>query len=364
MTDPGTPGNESIAAANGRPGVLTHALRILGVVAGFSLFGWCLVLAFGNEQNRDGLKRLGQAGPTEVALLIGLALLAIVLNGLVFWATLAPVKRLRVLDVIAVNAIATFLASLPFKISVMVRVAIHRKRDGVELATMGPWFAAMAMMMLGSLGPVAVASVAVGEINARWLGIMGGLTVASWAITVLLARGVADGRGLRILRAIASRQPVRAIEHALHAPVMTKLDGGLAMLTNPWRVASIMGLRLIDIASLAARFSIAAAVLGQPIPLDDAVIVSVTFFVISVVSPTGTLGAREAGSAGVLGLIAGEADLTPFVLLPVVVSGAELLVNIAAATLGAIWLRPDKMLKGEDPTADQAPTVANESRTQ
>lgn len=330
--------------------LLGYAFRVIGILVGIGLFGWCLTIAFGKEANRDGLKRLAEASPLEIALLIGLALLGIVLNGLVFWATIRPIQRLKSLDVIAVNAIATFLASLPFKISVMVRVAIHRKRDGVELATMGPWFAAMALMMAGTLGPIALASIVARELNLNWWGIAGGGVLAAWAITVLIARAVAGGRGLGVLQAIVRRQPIRLVERALHAPVMTKLDAGLAMLTDPTRVAGIMALRLIDIAALAMRFLVAAAILGQDLSLGDAVIVSVTFFVLSVVSPTGTLGAREVGSAGVLSLIAGDLNLTDFVLLPVVVSGAELLVNVGAATLGAAWLRPDRLLRSEDPT--------------
>lgn len=348
------PEPEPNAEPKAGPSAMGYVLRGLAFLGGIGLFVWCLFIAFGNEKNRDGLLRLSEATPAQIALLTSLAFLAIVLNGAVFWATLVPVKRLRLTDVIAVNAIATFLASLPFKISVMVRVAIHRKRDGVELVTVGPWFAAMALMMAGTLGPVVVASAFAGELDARWIAIAGGLTVFSWASVVLCARGIAGERGLGLIRSLAAAQPVKLLERAIHAPIVTKLHAGLQMLTDPVRVASIMGLRVIDIFALAARFWVAAQILGQPVAFGDAIILSVVFFVISVVSPTGTLGAREAGTAGTLALLVGEGGIESIqehVLLPVVVSGAELIVYIITATIGAFWLRPDKLLKGADPTA-------------
>jgi hypothetical protein len=61
----------------------------------------------------------GEAAPGPVALLFGCSLATLALNGLIFWVVLLPEKRLRVSDTLAtVNAFATMLAYLPFKLSV------------------------------------------------------------------------------------------------------------------------------------------------------------------------------------------------------------------------------------------------------
>ena len=57
-------------------------------------------------------------------------------------------KRLGAIEIIAVNSLCTFLAVLPFKISVLARAAIHHKRDGVTFRQIVAWFAGITVMGL------------------------------------------------------------------------------------------------------------------------------------------------------------------------------------------------------------------------
>lgn len=341
-----------------RSGAWRVASRVAAVLLSVGLLGGTLWFALGNEANRDAIGRLADASQSQVLGLVGLSVLAIVLNGLIFWLLILPVKQIGLVGTIATNAIATFLASVPFKLSVMARVAIHVRRDGVPLAYVGPWFAAIAASLAGSIGPLVVAAYFQRDaINARWVGIAGGLVLASWGAMVLLARSLGNGRGIGWLRAIGRKQPIQAVEDLVHTPFVTKLDEGLGMLCDPVTVGMVLVIRLLDLMGVAGRFLIAASVIGIEMTFADAFIYAITYFVIGVVSPTGSLGAREGGTALVAVLLADEDAQRVLAVVPIVVGGAELLVNAACAGLGVVYVRPDRLLQArgaDDPAGDPA----------
>jgi hypothetical protein len=99
-------------------------VQALGFVLALVLLGWCIRAAL-SEENREQLERLGNASAGQVLLLLGLSAATLLLNGLLFWVTLRPVQRVPVVDHLATNALATFLALLPFKLGTLVRVAIN-----------------------------------------------------------------------------------------------------------------------------------------------------------------------------------------------------------------------------------------------
>src|SRR5690606_21428503 len=113
----------------------------IGFLVGLALLGWCVSIALSPE-NREQLDRLADAGWRPIALLVVLSGLSLALNGAIFWLVLLPARRLRAADVIATNALATFLAYLPFKISLIVRALIHQRRDRVPLVLLGAWMSA------------------------------------------------------------------------------------------------------------------------------------------------------------------------------------------------------------------------------
>ncbi|HRQ74272.1 MAG TPA: hypothetical protein PLU35_14715, partial [Phycisphaerales bacterium] len=132
---------------------LRLAVQGLGFVAGLVLLGWCVRAALSPE-NREQLSKLGDAPAWAVAALLGLSVASVALNGLAFWCALLPARRLHASDVIATNALATFLNYLPFKLSAISRVVIHNRRDRVPLLTIGGWFGAVLGVMVVSLAPL------------------------------------------------------------------------------------------------------------------------------------------------------------------------------------------------------------------
>lgn len=323
-------------------------LQVIGFLVGMLLLWWCARQALA-EQNRAQIQRLGEASVLDVAALAGLSLATIILNGLVFWVALRPAKRLPPLGVIATNALATFLNYLPFKLSVVARVLIHNKRDGVPILTIGAWFASVAAVLLAVYAPLVGVSLWRRSIDAVWVaaGLAG--ILASLALLIGLARLLCADRGRARIEAITRRLVPRSDPGAgrsfLQRPSVARLYAGLDMLASPSAVGAGAALRLVDITIQAARFVVAAGVLGVAISWQDAVLVACTYFLIGVASPAGQLGTREAGTTWLGGLLAlaGGADLAVVMLL---VSATESLVSLVAAGAAIIWLRPDRLLRG------------------
>ena len=349
-----------------RPGgtnPLKLALQLLGFAAGLALLAWCGTLAF-NEENRAGLQRLGDASAFELASLLLLALATLVINGSLFWVILFPVRRIGFVGLQSTNALATFLSYLPFKLSLMTRIAIHKKRDGVPIMLIGPWFAANGVTMLAVIGPIVFVSLWHQTLDATWVLAAAGLMLGAWGFTLLVARTLGGERGLSLAIAIADRQPIGLLRRAVRSDGFRKLDEGLDMLSGPWHLAATMALRLSDVVLNAFRFQVAASIVGSPLSFGEALIGSAAYFMISVVSPAGSLGAREAGSAGIMGLLA-LVDLERFALIAVVVTGTEVIVNLLGAGAGIAYLRPHRLIRGAggpdapdlpSPDADRAGT--------
>ncbi|MEZ6235801.1 MAG: lysylphosphatidylglycerol synthase domain-containing protein [Phycisphaerales bacterium] len=337
------------SAATSRPPIprlLRTTLQILGFLLGIALLWWCAGRALAPE-NREQIERVANLSPVRFALLALLSAGTIALNGLIFWITIRPVRRLGAASVTAVNALATFLNYLPFKLSVLARLLIHVRRDGVPVLTVGAWFAAVAVVMLGVYAPLVGVSLWRRGIDAWWVaGGLGGVVVAL-GIGVALARLFARDTGRDRLTHLATRVP-RAlagglITRLLATAAFSRLHAGLDMLAS-WRcVAGAAALRVLDVGVQAARFVVAAAILSQPLSWQDATLIACTYFLIGVASPAGQLGTREAGTtwlAGVLGL-AGQQDLAVVMLT---VSVIESLVSLLGAGVAIAWLRPDRLI--------------------
>lgn len=333
---------------------LRLAVQLAGFLVGLGVLAWCAKLAFG-EQNREGLERLGQASAGEVALLLALSCVGIIVNGLTFWLVLRPVRRIQLVGMLATNATATFLSYLPFKLSLMVRIAVHRRRDGVPLALIGPWFAAVGVVMVLAVAPVLLLTAWRREVDAVWVLMLAGLLVLSAGVLSSVARAIGGQRGLRLLQALADRQPVGLVRRVVRSNTFVLFDEGLAMLAGFRQALAAIGLRVIDLAAMAARFYVASRIVGTPMSPGDSLVGSVVYFFIGVFSPVGALGAREGGTAGLLSWL-GSFDLQTLALIAVVVTGAELLVTAFFAAAGIAWLRPDRLIRGatgEDlPSAD------------
>jgi hypothetical protein len=298
-------------------------LQVLGFALCLVALIWCVRAALSPE-NREQLARVTSA-PGAIAALVALTLLSLLCNGLIFWATLRPVRRVPLADMLAINALGTFLAYLPFKASMFARVAIHNRRHALPVTLTAGWFAAIAAVLLCTVGPPTAASLWRGRLDAPWwIASLGGIAALA-VVMVVVAR--------RIARWLA---PSSALTTRARA-ALANIAQAFVILADARAVAATIALRILDTAAQALRLMLAASVIGHPLAAGDAVIISVCFFVIGIVSPAGMLGVREAGAAGVAGIlaVAGSHEFAPVALL---VGSAEAVTNLAAAALGVTWL--------------------------
>ncbi len=323
---------------------LRLTLQLAGFLAGLALLVWCARLAF-SEHNRRGLERLGEASAGDVSLLLALSCVGLLVNGMTFWLVLRPVRRIELRGMLATNAVATFLSYLPFKLSVMMRVAVHRQRDSVPLALIGPWFAAVGVVMMAAIAPILLLAAWRREVDAVWLIMLAGLLVIAAGVLSTIARAIGGQRGLRLVQGLADRQPIGLVRRLVRSEMFVLFDEGLAMLASFRQALAAIGLRVLDIGAMAARFYVASRIVGSPLPAGDSLVGSVAYFFIGVFSPVGSLGAREGGTAGFVSLI-GAFDFETLALIAVVVTGAELIVTAFFAAAGIAWLRPDRLIRG------------------
>jgi len=324
---------------------LRAIVPVLGFLLSLGAMVWAVRAAL-SEDNRSQLDHLRDASPMQLITMMTLAAISVAFNGIIFWATLRPVHRIRVTDVISTNAIATFLAYLPFKLSVIVRVAIHNRRDGVPILTIGAWFAAVGAFMLLTFGPITGASVWLKNTSLLWwtlviVGVTFSTLLGSW-----VARFFAGERGLVRLK----RLPIP--DRVIDSEAGTKIRSAFVMVGD-LKAASIANLfRLLDVLAFAGRFIVAAQILNLPISASDALLLGGTYFLIGVFSPFGQIGVREAGTIGFASLVGISAEAAgadsgaaPIAVAVVFVTAVEGAVNLVCAGFGIAWLRAGRLLR-------------------
>lgn len=330
------------------------AVQIVGFAIGIVLLGWAVRMAL-RPENREQLEKLSEATPGEVMLLLVLAALSVGFNGIIFWVVINPIQRLRATDVIAVNAIATFLAYLPFKLSVVSRFVIHNRRDKVPVLTIGAWIIAEAILMGAVLGPLTLTSIWLKEVNLLWWAVsLVGIFVCTF-IGGLISRQLAGDVGLARFSRIGLGERVTGSE------AFSRVHSGFEMLGHPRATLIANAFRLIDIIGFAMRFYIAARVLELPITMQDSLLLGASYFIIGAASPAGMLGTREAGTIAVAQLVGissgalsetetGQTSITVTVLF---VTAVEAIVNLGCAGFGIAWLKARRPL---DPGGQPAET--------
>ena len=349
MTDP-TP--NLAAPVPRRRKLLRVGIQVLGFAAGVASMAWCISKAFKSDPHDpvNKFERLLHAPRHLLVAMFALSFATMVINGLLFWVGLLPVRRLRATDVVATNGISSFLAYLPLKAGAIVRVLIHNRRDGVPLLTIGAWFASMGVVIVAAFGPPLLAVLVLGPINRTWLLAVGAMEIAGGVATVVGARLFRGQRGIERLTSIADALHLPAIKRFLRSGVWSKLHPGFEMIASPWTVAASMVLRAMDVCVHSGRFLVAAAILGVELPLSQAMPISLTFFLIGVVSPAGMAGLREGAATGLAGILlakagADEDSYADFAKVALLVTATEAIVFLASAAVGIAWLRPDRLLK-------------------
>lgn len=309
---------------------LGRAAQILAAAASLGLLAWCVWLAWGRLQHADAGAILTRA-PTATAALVGLTAMSVLLSGLMFHAALAGARTIPVWRVVGVNAIASLAAFLPLKLGAFIRAAVHHRRDGLPIRLIVAWFAT------------------VGGVSALALAPFAGMS---------LLRGAADGlwwiAGAAAVALLTLAAPVVA-RFAHHRPALRALTLGSAELAaSPRRVAGPVLFRLLDGASVAARFVVAGHLVGSPLSWSTAIALAPVFVLVGSASPAGVLGAREGALTG-MALLPGTAGAAPgeIALVALTVTAGEALTHIVLGSIAAFALRLDRVLLAGPRRADR-----------
>ncbi len=316
-------------------------VQLAGFGVGVALLVACVRVVL-SEDNRAALNRLMDAPPGHLAALVGIAAASILFNGFIFWATIRPLHRLRLSDTIAVNALATFLSYLPFKISVIARWLIHMRRDHVPALTVGAWFVVVAALTVITVTPMWLAFVRPdGAGHAWWLVVAAGIAVAH-LVAWLAARFLRGERGMARMRRLGLPPGIARREW------FQRLHGGASMAADPHAVWSTTTARVLDVASFGLRFWIAAGILGVGLTVEEALMIGLAYFVVGVVSPFGTVGTREAGALAMAvgaGAVSADAEQDALLTGILLVSVSEAATSLIAAGFAVVWLRADRLLR-------------------
>ncbi len=354
--------------------VLRLVLQGVGFIIGLLLLGWCVRVALSPE-NREQLAKLSEASIGQVATLLGLSACTIFLNGLFFWITLRPVKHIPLIDHVAINALCTFLAFLPFKLGALTRVTINNRRDGVPILTIGAWYGCMFAIMLAAYLPTMGASMWRGGVDGLWWAASLGGVALLCGLMVAVARLFAGERGLSRLHRLIDGTRLPIVGSLARSDHFTRIHTAADMLAAPRHVFAAGLLRLVDLGVMSARFVVAGSIVGVAFGWEEAVLVASAYYIIGMVSPFGMLGAREAGTvwmAGALGLAATTGQSTEEVarsltVLTLFITGTESVVLLAGAAAGTAWLRPDRLLRKapeETPVSEKTPSTPDESHSE
>lgn len=316
-------------------------------MVGIGLLVWCVSLAL-KPENREAIHRLMEAPWYQAGGVLALSALSLLINGVLFWVTIRPVRPLPVVSVLATNAIASLMNYLPFKIGLAARFIIHNRRDGVPLLTIAAWLAAGAVGALVVFVPLTAASAWRQQIDSMWiLAGPGGVAVCALAVWVK-ARLFARAPGMVRLHAIARRTGLGALGLSwfLRTSTFGHLHHAFAMLADTRTLGAIVALRLLDVAVNAARFHLAGIACGVAISWDTAILAACVHFVLGVVAPSGQIGMREGGMTGLAKLLAIPGVTTgQFAVVALVVGGAELLANLVVGGAGFVVVRPWRLLR-------------------
>jgi len=316
---------------------LAIAVQLIGFGVCVAIGVWVVRVATTGDQ-AEALGQLSEISGGRVALLLGLSVATLMLNGLLFWVASRPARwstRLTLPGVLATNAVATMLSYLPFKLSAASRVAIHHRRDGVSLAQMAAWFACFFAAMVGTVGPMAAVSLWRRSLDGVWFVTTAGGILICYAGSLIVARWLGADRGHRWLRLACHAGPWKRL---LPPERVEQLHEAFVMIACARWLAAAYALRVLDMLVQAVRFDVASGALGTPMGLGSSLVVAAGYFGMLVLSPFGALGAREAGAVGAGTLLDAGTELLAATTL--VVTGAEAITLLSLGLAALIWIGP------------------------
>jgi len=218
-------------------------------------------------------------------------------------------------------------------------VLTHHRRNGLPLLTIGAWMGAMAVLMLCVLGPVMLAGLWRGRVDGAWWLAAAGGTLVLCTLVVLAARLAGTGRGWEFVQRMWLAMPKPRRFRAEWGDVMLdRIREGTRMLGSPAAVAQAVMWRVGDLATQSLRFLISATIIGRTLTWDQSILAGSTYYLIGSVSPTGQLGVREAGTAGIVGKLLVGIDFDAFSLIVMMVTAAELFSLLLGAGVSMLYL--------------------------
>lgn len=311
------------------------ALQVFGFVLGLAALAYCIYLVVSNPTYLQQLARLGAAPAWLLAALFALSAAATATSAMVFRATLKPVRIITIADGLAINAFCTLLGNVPFKLSLIARIVLHKTRHHLALGTILSWLAGTALVIVISLAPALAATLWIREVNAGWWVMTVAGTIALGVVCVLLARRFAPAERW----ASFTHSLPAPLERLAHIPFAIKLQHGLRTVASPWAMAEALCWRGMDLAAQVIRFWLVAQALGVEMTWAQCMIAATSYFFIQSASPTGALGAREGLTAAIL-TAAGAHAITVVLAVSVI----ESITNIFLGVAGGAYLRVDRLL--------------------
>ncbi len=302
-----------------RPRGLRLVVQLLGFVIGCGLVVWCIKRALAT--GGDGLTALRHADPRMVAALLGSTLVSLICSGFTFRAMARPIRRFGVVEMQAINLMASLFNYAPVRLGLALRCAFHWRVDGLRTAQLAAWIAAVAIVTLGTVLSAAAAGLVqfpMGRteltLGPLWFALFGAFLVAGTALTLLIGR----------------------------APMLRRfLKGAERVLVD--RRALIEGLawRTVDLAAWAVRMWAAAAIVGVTLHPAQAVLLA-SIAILGAGFPLGRIGYREMLVATVAPHVIG-AGATPEQLdaltasMALLESAGEAALSIPLGLAGAAW---------------------------
>lgn len=354
---------DSTASGQAGPGPrrmspLQLAVQALGFLLGIGIFGYIIYTAVTGENGRQ-LRRLLEAPLWMPAAAVGLTLLAIALDGLIFWVQLRPEKKLPALDALSTNAVAMLLGFLPFKPSAVARFVIHKVRDGMPFIMTAGWIAAAAFNVLLVTLAILVGTVLRPGLDAVWFIAVSTVIAIGTVAIVLLAGWFRGDRGVARLERFTRPLSIGPLKKLREPQTLRNLQTAATFASHGHATATCMVLRVAFLLALGARFWVVAAALGIQFGNITAalLVLPAVFFLIQAASPVGGLGFREIALtrlAGYVGLTTaslaadgGSLQATDLMtLIALTATATEIVTLIPVALAGAAWLRLDRVIAG------------------
>jgi hypothetical protein len=302
-----------------RPTRLKIAMQVAGFLVGCALVAWCAQRAF--AKGGAGLDKLWSAEPWLVAVLILSTLGSILCSGYTFWAVARPIRRFSVVEMQAVNLMASLFNYAPVRLGLFLRCVFHWRVERMPATDIAAWIVGVAIVTLGTLAAAIAAGLVQipagrSELALDWM----------WFATYAACVGAGGALTMFVCR----------------SPVFHKfLKGGERALNDPRALAGGLAFRTVDVAMWTLRMWASAKIVGVSLnPAQAALLAGVA--ILGAGNPLGRIGWREALVAVVAPYIitgtSSPEELDALTSqLALLESASEAVLTIPLGVLGSLW---------------------------